>query len=197
MALTRKYLSALGIEAEKIDEIIAAHAETVNALKEEAEKNAAAAEKLKATEKELADLKKETEGYETIKKDFEDYKKGVEEKEARRAKETAYREALKDSNLSDKGIEKAIKYAEWDKVTVGEDGKLANAKELVKEAREEWAEYIVKTQTRGAQTSTPPAGGSGSVLTREDIYKKDEHGRYVMDAAQRQKAWAEVLRKET
>jgi hypothetical protein len=35
MALTRKFLAAMGIEAEKVDEIIAAHTETVNALKEE------------------------------------------------------------------------------------------------------------------------------------------------------------------
>ena len=35
MALTRKCLSALGIEAEKIDEIISAHTETVDGLKDE------------------------------------------------------------------------------------------------------------------------------------------------------------------
>ena len=35
MALKRNFLSALGIEADKIDEIINAHAETVDALKEE------------------------------------------------------------------------------------------------------------------------------------------------------------------
>ena len=35
MALTRKFLSALGIEEAKIDEIISAHADTVNALKEQ------------------------------------------------------------------------------------------------------------------------------------------------------------------
>ena len=35
MSLTRKFLAALGIEQDKIDEIIEAHTETVNALKEE------------------------------------------------------------------------------------------------------------------------------------------------------------------
>jgi hypothetical protein len=35
MALTRKFLSALGIEAEKIDEIISSHTETVEGLKDE------------------------------------------------------------------------------------------------------------------------------------------------------------------
>ena len=35
MALTRKFLSALGIEEAKIDEIISAHVDTVNVLKEQ------------------------------------------------------------------------------------------------------------------------------------------------------------------
>ena len=51
MRLTRKYLSALGIDADKIDEIIEAHMETVNALKSElddAKANSGDAEKVKA-----------------------------------------------------------------------------------------------------------------------------------------------------
>ena len=35
MSFTRRFLSALGIEAEKIDEIINAHIEVVDGLKEE------------------------------------------------------------------------------------------------------------------------------------------------------------------
>ncbi len=35
MALTRKFLAALGIEDDKVDEIIQAHTETVNGLKDE------------------------------------------------------------------------------------------------------------------------------------------------------------------
>ena len=44
MALTRKFLAALGIEAEKVDEIITAHAETVDALKAERDEYKANAE---------------------------------------------------------------------------------------------------------------------------------------------------------
>ena len=58
MALTRKFLSALGIEAEKIDEIIDAHTDTVNALKEERDKYKASHEALQGVQKELDDLKK-------------------------------------------------------------------------------------------------------------------------------------------
>ena len=46
MALTRKFLKALGIEDEKVDEIISAHTETVDALKAERDGYKADAEKL-------------------------------------------------------------------------------------------------------------------------------------------------------
>ena len=57
MALTRKFLSALGIEADKVDEIISAHTETVEALKNERDTFKADAEKLTGVQKELDDLK--------------------------------------------------------------------------------------------------------------------------------------------
>ena len=63
MALTRKFLTALGIDADKVDEIISAHSETVEALKGERDKYKTQAEsaeelqkKLDATEKELKSI---------------------------------------------------------------------------------------------------------------------------------------------
>ena len=61
MALTRKMLKAMGIEDEKIDQIIEAHSETVDGLKGELEiaKSAAKgdADKVTALQKELEDAK--------------------------------------------------------------------------------------------------------------------------------------------
>lgn len=195
MGLSRKFLSALGIEADKVDEIINAHMETVNGLKEEAEGYKQDAEKLATVQKELDTLKKSTAGkdYDKLAKEFEDYKAEIAAKETRAAKEKAYRDALKDSNLTDRGIEKAIKFADWDKIELENDGSLKSAKDHVKAAREEWAEYVAKTTTSGANTPTPPANTGGKVLTREQIYAKDDHGRYIMDTAARQKALAESL----
>jgi hypothetical protein len=59
MALTRKFLSALGIDADKVDEIINAHTETVDALKNERDKYKADAEKLPEVQKELDGMKEE------------------------------------------------------------------------------------------------------------------------------------------
>ena len=57
MALTRKYLKALGIEDEKIEQIIEAHTETVDGLKNERDGFKASADKLAEVQKELDGLK--------------------------------------------------------------------------------------------------------------------------------------------
>ena len=57
MSLTRKMLKAMGIEEEKIDQIIEAHSETVDSLKADRDSYKEDAEKLKAVQKELDDLK--------------------------------------------------------------------------------------------------------------------------------------------
>ena len=196
MSLTRKMLKAMGIEEEKIDQIIEAHSETVDSLKADRDSYKEDAEKLKDVQKELDELKAKgddgwKEKHDRLKDEFDKYKTDVQAKETKAAKEAAYRAVLKDANLSEKGIEKAIKYAEWDKIELGEDGKLKGANDHIKAAREEWAEYVTTTTTTGAKTSTPPANNGGSKLTKAEIYARDEHGRYKLSTAERQKALAE------
>ena len=129
--------------------------------------------------------------YDKLKGEFDTYKKDVEEKETHSKKVEAYRTILKDAGLSEKGIEKAIKYAEWDKIELEADGKLKGASDHIKAAKEEWAEYVTTTTTTGAKTSNPPANSGGAKLTKAEIYARDEHGRYKLSTAERQKALAE------
>jgi hypothetical protein len=196
MSLTRKMLKAMGIEEEKIDQIIEAHSETVDSLKADRDNYKKDADLLKSVRVELDELKAKgndgwKEKHDKLKGEFDQYKNDVQNKETRTAKEKAYREILKDANLSEKGIEKAIKYAEWDKIEIESDGKLKNATDHIKSAKEEWAEYVTTTTTTGAKTANPPVNNGGAKLTKEDIYKKDENGRYVMSTSERQKALAE------
>lgn len=196
MSLTRKMLKAMGIEEEKIDQIIEAHSETVDSLKADRDNYKEDAEKLKDVQKELDDLKAKgddgwKEKHDRLKDEFDKYKTDVQAKETKAAKEAAYRAILKDANLSEKGIEKAVKYADWDKIELDAEGKLKGANDHIKAAREEWAEYVTTTTTTGAKTSTPPANNGGAKLTKAEIYAKDEHGRYKLSTAERQKALAE------
>ena len=137
-------------------------------------RNAYAEEQVKAELEKRPDTKaenvKDSEEYKALKADFDKYKTEVTEKETKAAKEAAYRAILKDANLSEKGIEKAIKYAEWDKIELEADGKLKGASDHIKAVKEEWAEYVTTTTTTGAKTSTPPANnGTGTGKTKEEI----------------------------
>lgn len=175
MSLTRKMLKAMGIEEEKIDQIIEAHTDTVDGLKSDLSKYKTDAEKLPDVQKELDELKAKgddgwKEKHDKLKGEFDAYKKDVEAKETHNKKVEAYKAILKDANLSEKGIEKAVKYAEWDKIELDADGKLKGANDHIKAVRDEWAEYVTTTTTTGAKTSTPPANNGGKTgKTKEEI----------------------------
>ena len=175
MALSRKLLKGMGLTDEQVDTIIEAHTDTVDGLKADVSKYKTDAEKLSDVQKELDELKAKgddgwKEKYDNLKGEFDKYKTDVQEKETHNKKVEAYKAILKDANLSEKGIEKAVKYAEWDKIELGEDGKLKGANDHIKAVREEWAEYVTTTTTTGAKTSTPPTNNGGKTgKTKEEI----------------------------
>lgn len=197
MALTRSMLKGMGLTGEQIDTIIDAHAETVEGLKEERDSYKANGEKLKEAEKKLKDAEKEIEAlksagddgwkekHDAVKAEFDAYKNDVESKEERTAKEKAYRDILKDAGLNEKGIEKAVKYADWDSIEL-EDGKVKDGKTHIKSAKEEWAEYVVKTNAGGANVPTPinTGGTGGTYNSKADVMA-------IADRAERRKAIAE------
>lgn len=196
MALSRKLLKGMGLTDEQVDTIIEAHTDTVDGLKADVSKYKTDAEKLSDVQKELDELKAKgddgwKERYDNLKGEFDKYKTDVQEKETHDKKVEAYRAILQEANLSEKGIEKAVKYADWDKIELDSDGKLKGANDHIKAVREEWAEYVTTTTTTGAKTSTPPVNNGSAKLTKAEIYAKDEHGRYKLSTAERQKALAE------
>lgn len=202
MALTRKFLSALGIEADKIDEIINAHTDTVDGLKDELAKAKADAGKLPAVQKELDELKAAAEKdgkdpfkvkYEALREDFAAYKKEVEAKETKASKTAVYKALLKEAGVSDKRIDAVLRVSDVDSLKLDKDGKAEDAEKLLKSIKEEWADFITSDSTKGANTATPPSNNGGSLKTREEIYATDEHGRFKLDASQRQAALAEIL----
>lgn len=201
MSLTRKFLSALGIEADKVDEIIIAHTETVNALKEErenykaeAEKYKAEAEKIPVIQKELDAVKEAAENnpdaaykeqYDALKKEYDAYKADVENRETKAKKTDAYTALLKKAGIQEKRIPVIIKVSQIDKIEFDKDGNVKNADELEKSIKEEWSEFIPKEKTEGAHTSTPPEGKPGDDgMTKESIMA-------IKDRAERQKAISE------
>lgn len=178
MALSRKFLTAMGIEADKIDEIISAHRETVDALKEERDQYKEDAEKLPEVQKELDKAKKqiadsvEADGkdkwkvkYDALKEESDKYKADVEAEKTKRKKSDAYRDLLKETGVSEKRIAAVLKVTDLDEIEFGEDGKLKDADKLKESIKKEWSEFITKEETKGADTKTPPDGQGGNPHT--------------------------------
>lgn len=195
MALTRKLLKGLGLTEEQMDTIIDAHTETVDGLKDERDGFKTDAEKLADVQRELDDIKKDgwKGKYETEKAAHETLKQEIADKEKRAAKIAAYRQLLTDENISEKRIDTVIKAsaALIDSIELDKDGKAIKADELKQTIKTEWSDFVVSTKQEGAKVEHPPKNTGGGKMTREDIYKKDEKGRYVMSTAERQKALAE------
>ena len=192
MAFTRKMLKAMGIEDEKIDQIIDAHSETVDALKADRDAYKEDAAKLAAVQKELDELKaKGDDGYkakyEAEKAAHDALKADIAAKETKKAKTDAYRELLKGANIDEKRIATILR-AEAptiDKIELDADGKIKNAEQYTESIKSDWADFIVTQSAKGANTATPPAnGGTATTKTKEDILK-------IKDAGERQKAIAE------
>ena len=181
MAFTRRFLSALGIEAEKIDEIINAHIEVVDGLKEERDNFKKDAEKLPDIQKQLnkanEKLAKNGEGetvskedYDNLKKEYDDYKADITAKNTRTEKENAFRELLKSVGVSEKRFNAIIKVSDIDSLELDKDGKIKDAEKHTENVKSEWADFIETTTTKGANTANPPANnGKGTGKTKEEI----------------------------
>ena len=193
MALTRKFLSALGIEQDKVDEIIENHTDTVDALKKERDKYRADSEKLESVQKELDELKAAKKDgdsfevkYKAIKEEFENYKQDVAKKETAGKKEAAYRALLRDVGVSEKRIDAVLKVTSLDDLTLDEKGCLEGSADLKKAIKTEWADFIVSEGRKGAETETPPSGTGKTYKDKAEIMA-------IKDTAERQKAIAENL----
>ena len=202
MALTRKFLAALGIESEKIDQIVEANAESLADIQDKlAKANAelkeakSKADTLPTVQKELDDLKAQVEAdnkaregkdYDALKKEYEDYKAEQEAKATKTAKEKAFRDLLSDMKVSDKGTSMIMKYMGVSGIELDEEGKLKDATALRKAVKEDWGDYIPTVETKGADTKQPPTDGKGGAgaKTREEIMA-------IKDSAERQKAIAD------
>lgn len=195
MALTRKFLSALGIEADKIDEIITAHSETVDALKEQRDEYKESADKLAEVQKELNELKKTAEQaekdpykvkYEAVKEEFENYKSEQSAKETKQAKTDAYRNLLKECGIADKRIEAVLRVSDIDSIKLDKDGAIKDADVLKKSISAEWSDFIQTASQKGADTANPPMNTGTGAKTRADIMN-------IKDTTERQRAIAENL----
>ena len=142
------------------------------------------------TEKQTAEDSATTAGkwkdkYDVLKGEFDTYKSEQASKETKAAKEKAYRALLQEAGVSEKRLESVLKVSDVDSVELDDKGAIKGADKLTESIKSEWADFITTTQTRGAQTSNPPAN-NGVKMTKDEIFK-------IKDPVERQNAIAENI----
>lgn len=181
MALTRKMLKVMGIEDEKIDEIIDAHTESTDALKKQRDEYKEAAEKLPEVQKELDNLKAVEpddykDKYEAEKKAFEDYKAQVAADKLSAEKSTLYRSMLEEMGIDKSKLDAIMKVTDLDSIEI-KDGKISDLDNVKESAKSEWSAFITEVKDKGASVDNPPAGDKGGkeidlgTLSMEDYIK--------------------------
>lgn len=189
MALTRKMLKAMGIEDEKIDQIIEEHTESTDALKQQrdeykakAEAKATASTEPKPKDPEPGDGYKAK--YDAEKKAFEDYKANIAAEKAEADKRAKYRELIVKAGVDSKRVDSVLKASDLSEIKV-KDGAIEGADDLVKSIKEDWADFIPTTQKVGANAPNPPKNDGGAKKL-EDITK-------MQDPVARQEALAKYI----
>lgn len=181
MALTRKMLKGLDIEAETIDKIISEHMETVEALKDEVSELKDNSKDYNALKQEYDDYKKNHADNDTSAKEwekkyndehtaFEAYKKDIEGKESIAKVKEAYKQLLKENKVDDKRINSILRVTDFKDIKLDDEGKLVDSDKLTETIKNEWGGFIVESDTTGTQKKNPLGSGAGS-MTKEDIEK--------------------------
>lgn len=189
--LTRKMLKAMSIDDEKIDQIIDAHAETVDGLKEKLKTAEDKANKLDGVQKELDDLKANSGDdwktkYENEHTAFENFKKDQTAKETKAAKEKAVKAYFEGKNITGANLDIAMRGASAEIAGVELDGdKIKDTAALDALVNGTFAGLVVTKTVHGAQTANPPANNGGKA------YKSKEEILAIKDRAERQTAIAE------
>lgn len=180
----------MGIEAEKIEQIIDMHNEVcakINAeldeAKKEAEKYKQDADKLAETQKELDGLKETSEKYDKLKAEYDKYKGEQDAKATKMAKTTAYKKLLRENGVSEKRIDAVVRISDLDNVELDENGAIKDTDKVNKYIKDEFSDYITKDGAKGAETTTPPQN-TGGKMSKDDILK-------IENDTERQRAIAE------
>jgi hypothetical protein len=184
MAFTRKMMAAMGIDEDKIEQLIEAHAEVVDALKQQRDDSKAEAAKVPELEEQIKRLEAEKPKedmqakYDDLQKRFDEYKAGVASEKAASEKAALYRDMLRGAGVDEKRLDAIMRVTDLTDVGVT-DGKLDNADDLKAKAAEEWAAFIPRKSENPAGVANPPATPEGGDAPNADVVArlKERHER--------------------
>ena len=179
MTITRKMLKAMELDEDKISQIIDAHQSVIDEIAGERDKYKAEVARLTPMEKELVkvnakleDAEKVSEKYKALQDEFNTYKADIETNALRTKKENAYRELLKEAGVSEKRLDSILKVSSVADLELDEDGKFKNSKDLVKNIKDEWSDFIVTVKEKGIDLANPPANGGDGAFANLSLAEK-------------------------
>lgn len=191
MSLTHKALSAMGIEPEKIEQILEMHRETLDSIKADKDKALekvkeleAEAGKVEELEKKLSKLEDTSEKFKNLKDEYDKYKSDVTAKETKAAKTAAYKDMLKEIGVSEKIHDDVIGITDFSKIELDENGKIKDVDKLKASVKDKYERFIVTEGKEGAKTPNPPSNTGGNKMNKEQIMN-------IKDTEARQKAMLE------
>ena len=169
LSLTRKFLEGMGIDEKQVESIIEAHSETVNGLKADRDKYKEQAGKVADLQKQLEEAEAASgsgdeweQKYQDEHQAFEDFKAQVETEKAEADKAQAYRGMLMAAGIDPKRIDAIMRVTDLSQVEM-EDGKLKDTEKLQESAKQEWSDFVVKSNTQGSNPANPPTKPSPNV----------------------------------
>ena len=174
--LTRKFLRALGVEDDKIDEIVTVHQDTLeeikaerDSLKESASKLAEAQAEVTRLTTELEQVKKTNGDAEAVRQEFNAYKEQVETERRNATVDAAVLDACKKAGIQRESLQRMVaKDFDRSKVEMDANGAVTNADALVSMIQKDYPDCIATTQINGTPPTNPPAGGNVR-MTKEQI----------------------------
>lgn len=176
MSLTRKLLRELHVDENHIDRIIAAHVETVDALRQERDSAQASAARLDEITQERDALRDQLAARRDeaarLQADFDAYRAQVDADRLAARRQGTLRAALLDAGANPQAVELlagavATDDADW------EDGRLREPQRVLAPVREKYASLFARPVPLPTPRIAPP-GDAGSVITREDVGRMSE-----------------------
>lgn len=177
-------LKAMGIEDEKIEQIIEEHVESIDGLKAERDRYKSGAEEAEGLRKQLEEAKAAGEGageyeekYKAKCKELDDYKAEVAGEKAAAEKRGLYRQLLESAGVDPKRIDTVLKVSDLEGVTV-KDGAIEDADKLTEGIKADWADFIATTTVKGADVAHAPKGTGGAAAPknlREALHQRYEN----------------------
>lgn len=172
MALTRKFLKALGVSEEAIEEIITAHTDVTDELKAQLKTAQEAGKQLEEVTKERDTLKAKADDTKSAEKiaELEKQVAAYQKAETDGKKKTVLTELLESAGIDKRGFSKVIAATDFDSIELDKDGKIKDSEKLSEKLKSEWADLLVTENTDTAKPATPPAEVN-KTFTPEDIRK--------------------------